>query len=130
MGTAGSAAHREPWNKGKLVGQKSPFKLNDIWALRARLQMEGRVRELALFNLGIELGHSKLDYRQSRPMSRGAGNHLAASARDAEHRPEGYNPFRNASSLSSGRYRPGLPVGGVVRSRTRCFKSRSASRYI
>jgi hypothetical protein len=61
MGTAGSAAHREPWNKGKLVGQKSPFKLNDIWALRARLQMEGRVRELALFNLGIELGHSKLE---------------------------------------------------------------------
>ena len=53
MGTAGNAAHREPWNKGKLVGQKAPFKLKDIRALRVRLQMEGRVRELALFNLGI-----------------------------------------------------------------------------
>lgn len=46
MATAGNATHREPWNKGKLVGQKAPFKLKDIWALRVRLQMEGRVREL------------------------------------------------------------------------------------
>jgi hypothetical protein len=46
--------HREPWNKGKIVGQKAPFKLKDIWALRVRLQMESRVRELALFNLGID----------------------------------------------------------------------------
>jgi hypothetical protein len=36
------------------VGQKAPFKLKDIWALRVRLQMEGRVRKLALFNLGID----------------------------------------------------------------------------
>ena len=49
-----SAVHREPWNKGRIVGQKAPFKLRDIWALRIRLQMEGRVRELALFNLGID----------------------------------------------------------------------------
>ncbi len=54
MGTTGNRIHREPWNKGKLVGQKAPFKLKDIWALRVRLQMERRVRELALFNLGID----------------------------------------------------------------------------
>lgn len=54
MATVDTAIHREPWNKGKLVGQKAPFKLKDIWALRVRLQMEGRVRELALFNLGID----------------------------------------------------------------------------
>jgi hypothetical protein len=54
MGTAGNVVHREPWNKGKIVGQKAPFKLKDIWALRVRLQMEGRVRELVLFNLGID----------------------------------------------------------------------------
>jgi hypothetical protein len=40
--------------QGKIVGQKGPFKLRDIWALRVRLQMEGRVRELALINLGID----------------------------------------------------------------------------
>ena len=50
--------HREPWNKGKLVGQKAPFKLKEIWAPRVRLHIEGRVRELALFNLGID---SKLE---------------------------------------------------------------------
>lgn len=48
------ANHREPWNKGKIVGQKAPFKLKDIWALRVRLQMQDHVRELALFNLGID----------------------------------------------------------------------------
>ena len=54
MGIAGNIGHHELWNKGKLVGQKAPFKLKDIWALRVRLQMEDRVRELALFNLGID----------------------------------------------------------------------------
>ncbi len=54
MDPAASAVHREPWNKGKIVGQKAPFKLKDIWAPRIRLQMEGRVRELALLSLGID----------------------------------------------------------------------------
>ena len=54
MGTSGNATRREPWNKGRIVGQKAPFKLRDIWALRVRLQTNGRVRELALFNLGID----------------------------------------------------------------------------
>lgn len=54
METSGTAVHRAPWNKGKIVGQKAPFKLKDIWSLRVRLQLENRVRELALFNLGID----------------------------------------------------------------------------
>src|ERR1700748_2811704 len=54
METTASTIHREPWHKGKIVGQKVPFKVKDIWALRVRLQMENRVRELALFNLGID----------------------------------------------------------------------------
>jgi site-specific recombinase XerC len=49
-----SVARREPWNKVKIVGQKAPLKLKDIWAPPVRLQMERRVRELALFNLGID----------------------------------------------------------------------------
>lgn len=49
-----NTVHREPWNKGKIIGQKAPFKPKDIWALRVRLQMEGRIRELALLNLGID----------------------------------------------------------------------------
>jgi len=43
-----------PWNKGKLVGQKTPFKAKEVWAIRARLQMENRSLELALFDLGID----------------------------------------------------------------------------
>jgi len=54
MAAEDNTTHREPWNKGKIVGQKAPFKVKDIWALRVRLQMEGRVRDLALFNLGID----------------------------------------------------------------------------
>ena len=37
-----------PWNKGKLLGQKPPLKLKEIWAIRIRLQMDHRTRELAL----------------------------------------------------------------------------------
>jgi integrase len=43
-----------PWNKGKLVGQKPPLKLKEIWAIRIRLQMDKKYRELALFNLAID----------------------------------------------------------------------------
>ena len=43
-----------PWNKGKLVGQKSPLRLKDIWAIRIRLQLAQRTRELALFNLAVD----------------------------------------------------------------------------
>jgi hypothetical protein len=30
--------HREPWNKGIIVGQKAPLKLREVWAIRMRLQ--------------------------------------------------------------------------------------------
>ena len=44
----------EPWNKGKLIGQKTPLKLKEIWAIRIRLELSHRVRDLALFNLAID----------------------------------------------------------------------------
>jgi integrase len=46
--------HRIPWNKGRLLGPKPPLKPKEIWAIRIRLQMEHRVRDLALFNLAID----------------------------------------------------------------------------
>ena len=45
---------RAPWNKGKLVGQKPPLKLHEIWSIRVRLQLSNRIRDLALFNLAID----------------------------------------------------------------------------
>ncbi len=43
-----------PSNKGKRIGQKPPLKLKEIWAIRIRLQLDHRVRELAIFNLAID----------------------------------------------------------------------------
>lgn len=43
-----------PWNKGKLIGQKPPLKLKEVWAIRIRLQLANRIRDLALFNLAID----------------------------------------------------------------------------
>lgn len=45
---------RAPWNKGKLIGQKAPLKLKELWAIRVRLQLSGHTRNLALFNLAID----------------------------------------------------------------------------
>jgi len=47
-------ASRVPWNKGKITGQKPPLKRNEIWAIRVRLQIRRRARDLALFNLAID----------------------------------------------------------------------------
>ena len=43
-----------PWNKGKLIGQKPPLKLHEIYAIRIRLQLASKTRDLALFNLAID----------------------------------------------------------------------------
>ena len=43
-----------PWNKGRLTGQKRPLKPKDVWAIRVRLQLQHRARDLALFNLAID----------------------------------------------------------------------------
>ena len=43
-----------PWNKGRLTGQKRPLKPKDVWAIRVRLQLKRRTRDLALFNLAID----------------------------------------------------------------------------
>jgi integrase len=45
---------RDPWNKGRLIGQKRPLKPKDVWTIRVRLQLEERCRDLALFNLAID----------------------------------------------------------------------------
>jgi integrase len=47
-------AHRPPWNKGKLVSAKPPLRPSHVWSIRTKLQIEGRKRDLALFNLAID----------------------------------------------------------------------------
>ncbi|MGH1350283.1 MAG: tyrosine-type recombinase/integrase [Methyloligellaceae bacterium] len=43
-----------PWNKGKLTGAKPPLQPKHVWAIRTKLQLDGKVRDLALFNLAID----------------------------------------------------------------------------
>jgi integrase len=45
---------RIPWNKGKLIGAKPPLRQKHVWAIRTKLQIEQRTRDLAMFNLAID----------------------------------------------------------------------------
>ena len=45
---------RAPWNKGKLIGARPPLRPKHVWSIRTRLLLEGRRRDLALFNLAID----------------------------------------------------------------------------
>ena len=42
------------WNKGKLTGAKPPLRQGHVWSIRAKLLLERRRRDLALFNLAID----------------------------------------------------------------------------
>jgi hypothetical protein len=43
-----------PWNSGRIIGPKQPFKPKHVWAIRQQLKTTGRVRDLALFDCGID----------------------------------------------------------------------------
>jgi integrase len=45
---------RIPWNKGRLIGPKPPLLPKHVWSIRTRLQLTGKSRDLALFNLAID----------------------------------------------------------------------------
>ena len=45
---------RTPWNKGKMIGAKPPLRPSQVWSIRTRLIIEGRTRDLAMFNLAID----------------------------------------------------------------------------
>ena len=51
---SGKPPRRPPWNKDKLIGAKPPLKPSQVWSIRTKLQIEGRTRDLALFNLAID----------------------------------------------------------------------------
>ena len=49
-----TAISLRPWNKGRLTGAKPPLRPKHVWSIRTKLQIEGRLRDLALFNLAID----------------------------------------------------------------------------
>ncbi len=73
-------AKHTPWNKGVIVGQKSPFKLKEIWAIRVRLQLQHRVRELAMFDLGLDSKLRACDLVKMRVRDICHGEHIAPRA--------------------------------------------------
>lgn len=48
------APKRVPWIKGKFIGPEPPLRPKHVWSIRTRLQVEGRARDLAMFNLAID----------------------------------------------------------------------------
>lgn len=42
------------WNKGRIIGQKAPLKQQEVWSIRARLEIANNLRDLVLFNLAID----------------------------------------------------------------------------
>lgn len=70
----------QPWNKGKLVGQKAPLKVRDIWAIRIRLQLRNRTRDLALFNLAVDSKLRACDLVKLRVLDIAHGNQIASRA--------------------------------------------------
>ena len=49
-----TARTRIPWNKGKLTGAKPPLGPKHVWAIRTRLMIQGRTRDLAMFDVAID----------------------------------------------------------------------------
>ena len=108
-----ASTRRTPWTKGKLVGQKAPLKQREIWAMRIRLQLAERTRELALFNLAV---HSKLrscDLVRLRVRDVTQGDQVANRAIVMQQRLGVRFNLRSRSRLSS-RQRPGFGVQTVA----------------
>src|SRR5690349_15259946 len=80
MESSSATRRQEPWNKGKLVGQKLPLKLKEIWAVRIRLQIANRVRDLALFDLAIDSKLRACDLVRLRVRDVAHGQRVAARA--------------------------------------------------
>jgi integrase len=71
---------QRPWNKGRLVGQKPPLKLKEIWEIRIQLQIHKKHRDLALFNLAIDSKLRACDLLILRLSDVSQGNRIASRA--------------------------------------------------
>jgi integrase len=81
-----SASSRVAWNKGRLVGQKRPLRPKEVWAIRVRLQIENRKRDLALFNLAIDSKLRGCDLVCLRVDDIAAGGHVRDRATIIQHK--------------------------------------------
>jgi integrase len=73
-------SNQDTQNKAKLTGQKPPLKRKEIWAIRVRLQLAGRPRDLALFNLAIDSKLRGCDLVRLRVYDVTHGSHVGSRA--------------------------------------------------
>jgi hypothetical protein len=129
-----NADHHIPWNKGKLIGQKYPLKLKEIWAIRIRLQLANRIRELALFNLSIDSKLRGCDLVKLRVCDVAQSNRVSTRAmimQQKTHRPvqfeiteqtrESLGAWINQVQLKSDQYLFPSRIRGSLTKRTVCF---------
>jgi hypothetical protein len=116
------SVRREPWNKDKLVGQKAPLKIRDIWAIRVRLEMTDRKRELALFNLAIDSKLRGCDLVQRRVRDVAHGDRIAARTIVMQQQTQRPEPVQ--FEITEPTARPySLGFGLPTRPKTICFRA-------
>jgi hypothetical protein len=71
---------RRPWNTGRIIGPKPPFKPKHIWGIRQQLKTADRVRDLALFNCAIDAKLLRCDLVKLRVSDVAPGGVLRARA--------------------------------------------------
>ena len=71
---------RTPWNKGKLIGQRPPLKMQEIWSIRIHLERDKKIRDLALFNLAIDSKLQGCDLVKLRVHDISTGNCISSRA--------------------------------------------------
>ena len=76
------ASRREPWNKGKLIGAKPALRPKHVWSIRAQLQMAGRTRDLAMFNLAVDSKLRGCDVVRLQAASRAQGLPIPSARQD------------------------------------------------
>jgi hypothetical protein len=86
---AGPAPKRVPWNKGKLTGAKPPLRPKHVWSIRTKLQIEGRARDLAMFNLAVEGKLRGCDVVAMRVEDVAAGGTQRIAQRSGKGKPDG-----------------------------------------
>ena len=64
---------RLPWDKGKLTGAKLPLRPKHVWSIWTTLQIEGRARDLTMFNLAIDSKLRGSNQAHERPLCARSG---------------------------------------------------------
>src|SRR5712672_2164955 len=111
--TIGTANRYLSWNKGKLTGAKPPLRPKHVWSIRTKLQIEGRVRDLAMFNLAIDSKLRGCDVVAIRVEDVSASGYTAGlmrcnnGATTSLHFPVAVMPERNANRLAPATTEPG-----------------------